>query len=158
MHSPSQPILSWIETQRSRMLQRVVDWANINSYSLNTAGLAKVSEAVVREFSSLGGEIRRLELSPAVRIGPRAQTIHLPLGQAIAITKRSMAPLRVLLNIHLDTVYPTDSPFQSVLEEAGVLHGPGVADAKGGLAVMLTALEALERSPDAERIGWRVLI
>jgi glutamate carboxypeptidase len=158
MPSPSQPILSWIETQRSRMLGRVVDWANINSYSLNTAGLAKVGEAVLRDFSGLGGEIRRLELSPAVRIGPRAQTIHLPLGQAIAITKRSMAPLRVLLNIHLDTVYPTDSPFQSVLEEAGVLHGPGVADAKGGLAVMLTALEALERSPDAERIGWRVLL
>ena len=93
-----------------------------------------------------------------MRIGSRAQTIHLPLGQAIAITKRPTAPVRVLLNIHLDTVYPPDSPFQSALEEAGILRGPGVADAKGGLAVMLTALEALERSPDAERIGWRVLL
>jgi glutamate carboxypeptidase len=62
------------------------------------------------------------------------------------------------LNIHLDTVYPPDSPFQSAREEAGVLRGPGVADAKGGLAVMLTALEALERSPDAEGIGWRVVL
>ncbi len=140
------------------MLGRVADWANINSYSLNTAGLAKVTEAVVKEFSGLGGEIRRHDLSPAVRVGPRAQAIHLPLGQAITITRRPKAPVRVLLNIHLDTVYPPDSPFQSAREEAGVLRGPGVADAKGGLAVMLTALEALERSPDAERVGWRVLL
>ena len=84
--------------------------------------------------------------------------MHLPLGQAIAITKRPKAPLRILLNIHLDTVYPPDSSFQAVREEVGTLHGPGVADAKGGLAVMLTALEALERSPNAERIGWRVLL
>jgi glutamate carboxypeptidase len=140
------------------MLGRVVDWANINSYSLNTTGVAKLGEAVVKEFSVLGGEVRRHELSPAVRIGFRAQTIHLPLSQAIVISKRPTAPVRILFNIHLDTVYPPDSPFQSAREEAGVLRGPGVADAKGGLAVMLTALEALERSPDAEGIGWRVVL
>jgi glutamate carboxypeptidase len=158
MHSAIEPILSWIETQRAPMLQRVLDWANINSYSLNTAGLAKLSDAVVKEFSGLGGMILRHELSPAGIVGSRAQAIHLPLGQAITITKRPGAPVQVCLNIHLDTVYPPDSAFQSAREESGVIRGPGVADAKGGLAVMLTALEALERSPNAERVGWQVLL
>jgi glutamate carboxypeptidase len=38
------------------------------------------------------------------------------------------------------------------------MNGPGVADLKGGLVVMLTALQALERSPFAPGIGWEVLI
>jgi len=158
MRSSAQPILSWIVTQRARMLQRVVDWANINSYSLNTEGVAKFGEAAVREFSGLEADVRRQELSPAERIGPRGQIIQLPLAQAIVIGKRPKAPVQVLLNIHLDTVYPPDSSFQSAWEENGVLRGPGVADAKGGLAVMLTALEALERSELAEGIGWRVVL
>jgi glutamate carboxypeptidase len=140
------------------MLQRVTSWSYVNSYSLNTPGLAKLADLVVTEFKSLSGEINRHDLPPARRIGPRAQTLELPLGQAITIAKRPKASIRVLLNIHLDTVYPPDSPFQSTHEEAGKLIGPGVADAKGGLAVMLTALEALERSAAAARIGWTVVL
>jgi glutamate carboxypeptidase len=39
-----------------------------------------------------------------------------------------------------------------------VLRGPGVADMKGGLAVMLAALKAIEGTRLAERIGYEVLI
>jgi glutamate carboxypeptidase len=158
MHASVRPILSWIETQRARMIQRVSDWANINTYSLNSAGVEKLGQTVVQEFSGLGGAIRRHDLPPATRLGDRAQTIHLPLAPAITIARRPSAPIQVLLNIHLDTVYPPDSPFQSAWQEGDMLRGPGVADAKGGLAVMLTALEAFERCPDAQRIGWRVLL
>jgi glutamate carboxypeptidase len=38
------------------------------------------------------------------------------------------------------------------------LSGPGVADAKGGLVVMLTALRALERSSVASKLGWEVAL
>ncbi|MGD0389205.1 MAG: hydrolase [Tepidisphaeraceae bacterium] len=151
-------ILAWIATQRPKMLRRVIDWSNVNSYSYNVAGLEKLGQIVEREFSVLGGVIQWHDLSPAVLIDGRAQPISKPLGRAMTITKRPGAKLRILLNIHLDTVYPPDSPFQSAGEEAGNVRGPGVADAKGGLAVMLTALEALERSGTAEGIGWQVLI
>ena len=52
-----------------------------------------------------------------------------------------------------------DSSFQSLrwLDD-GVLNGPGTADMKGGISVILAALNAVEASPLRERIGYDVLI
>ena len=62
---------------------------------------------------------------------------------------RPEAPLQLLLTGHMDTVFGADHPFQALhwLED-GVLGGPGVADMKGGIAVMLAALKAVEASRD----------
>src|SRR3989304_2280040 len=85
--------------------------------------------------------------------------IRKPLGNALSIRKRSTAPLRIFLGAHMDTVYPADHPFQKAVRvDQNTLRGPGVADSKGGLVVMLKALEALERSPYAQSVGWEVLI
>jgi len=65
----------------------------------------------------------------------------------------------MFLGIHLDTVYPPDSPFQRVEAlDSTMLRGPGVIDAKGGLVILLTALAALERSPAAQNVGWEVVL
>ncbi len=45
-----------------------------------------------------------------------------------------------------------------VLEDGVVLNGPGVADMKGGIAVMLAALKAVEKSPAPDRFGSVVVI
>ncbi len=157
--SPHQPALDWIATQRDRMLQRVTAWASINTYSFNTAGLAQLTDILAKDFSQLGDELKRCDLPPAESIDRRAQTIRTPLGQALSITKRPNAPLRILLNIHMDTVYPPIDPSPQITEiEDGKLRGPGVADAKGGLAVMLTALEAFEKSTPSQNLGWQVLL
>jgi glutamate carboxypeptidase len=59
----------------------------------------------------------------------------------------------------MDTVFSADHAFQTTRRlEDGVLNGPGVADMKGGVAVMLAALKAVERSPRADRIGYEVVI
>src|ERR1700691_4137757 len=116
INSAYRPALDWIASQRDRMLQRVTDWANINTFSSNTVGLAQLTDMLAREFSPLGGEIRRHNLSPAESIDHRAQTIRTPLGQALSVTKRPLAPLRILLNIHMDTVYPPGDSSQSVAE------------------------------------------
>jgi glutamate carboxypeptidase len=158
-HSACQAALDWIATQHNLMLQRVCDWAEINTFSSNTAGLALLTNLLVGEFSPLGGELQRHDLPPAESIDHRAQMIRTPLGQALSITKRPRAPLQILLNIHMDTVYPPGDPSQPVMEiEGGKLRGPGVADAKGGLAVMLTALEAFERFGSTDDLGWQVLV
>jgi glutamate carboxypeptidase len=59
----------------------------------------------------------------------------------------------------MDTVFGADHAFQETrwLED-GVLNGPGVADMKGGLAVMLAALKSIEKSRVAERIGYEVVV
>jgi glutamate carboxypeptidase len=158
MQTAAKQILAWISTQERRMIDRVVGWANINSFSHNAAGIAALADRVAADFSGLGAVLSRHEFAPAKSIDPRGNTIQTSLGPAISMIKRPEAPIRVLLNIHLDTVYPPDSAPRAVREESGKLIGPGVADAKGGIAVMLTALEALERSENAGRIGWQVIL
>jgi glutamate carboxypeptidase len=70
-----------------------------------------------------------------------------------------MAPVQLLFTGHMDTVFGADHAFQDTrwLED-GVLNGPGVADMKGGIAVMLAALKSVERSPHSDRIGYEVVI
>ncbi|RZJ96066.1 MAG: hydrolase, partial [Brevundimonas sp.] len=80
-------------------------------------------------------------------------------ADALKITCRPDAPLQVVLTGHYDTVFPAESGFQSVVNRAdGALNGPGIADMKGGISVLLAALEAFETHPDRERVGWTVLL
>jgi glutamate carboxypeptidase len=80
-------------------------------------------------------------------------------GRHLHLTVRPHAPVQLLLTGHMDTVFAADHAFQQTrwLED-GVLNGPGVADMKGGIAVMLAALQAIELSGAAERIGYEVVI
>jgi glutamate carboxypeptidase len=141
------------------MRQLVTDWANINSGTHNLPGLARLASRLVTDFAVLGGDLKLLDVPPEESIDSRGYVIATPLGQAISIRKRPEAANRVFLGIHYDTVYGPDHAFQQVEAiDDDTLRGPGVVDAKGGLAIMLIALEALERSELAGRIGWEVLI
>jgi glutamate carboxypeptidase len=151
--------LRWVDTQHARLCGLVWQWARINSGSYNLDGLRRCTQAVAKQFDTLGGETRWIDLPPQSVLDASDQLIDRPLGQALRITKRPHASRRVLLAIHVDTVYGSADPFQDVWQaDDNTLRGPGVVDAKGGLAIMLAALEAFERSPVAERIGWTVLI
>jgi glutamate carboxypeptidase len=152
-------VLRWVDQQRERMRGLVTEWASINSGSYHVQGLGKLSESLQHHFSGLGCESRRVALPPQQVITARGDFSELPLGAALSFRKHGDASIRVLLGIHIDTVYGPDDPFQAVEQvDDNTLRGPGVADAKGGIAVMLVALEALERSPVADRIGWEVLL
>jgi glutamate carboxypeptidase len=141
------------------MLDQVLGWAAINSGSRNLAGLERMADALVDAFAALPG-ILRLENPAAVEsvdaAGRSARTEH---GRHLHLSVRPTAPVQLLLTGHMDTVYAADHPFQeSRWLEDGVLNGPGVADMKGGLAVMLAALKAVEASPGADRLGYEVVI
>ena len=151
--------LGWIHAQAERMARLVTAWANVNSGSYHLAGLDACAAAVAEVFGRLGGELRHVDLPPHRRVDDAGRETANPLGRLIRISKRPDAAVQVLLGIHYDTVYAADDAFQTVTRvDANTLNGPGVADAKGGLVVMLTALEALERSPFAAGIGWEVFI
>jgi glutamate carboxypeptidase len=160
------PILDWIAAQDIRMRDRLIEYARINTFTNNIAGLEQFAALMKIHAAVLDGEITEHQLPPYTTIDSRGNPSSVPLGPAISIIKRPEASRRILLAIHMDTVYPPDDPAHDVtspLDDAtslldGKLTGPGVADAKGGLVVMLTALEALERSDVAKNIGWQVLI
>ena len=87
------------------------------------------------------------------------EEIALERGKHLVLSVRPDAPQRVLLTGHMDTVFPSDHPFQSIRElEPGVLNGPGLADMKGGIAVIAEALMAFESSSMAASLGYDVMI
>lgn len=111
------------------LLRRTVD---INSGTLNAAGVRAVADALAPELERLGFDVR---WSPLPAGTERA-------GHLIAERSGSRGR-RLLLIGHLDTVFEPDSPFQTFERDGDVARGPGVSDMKGGNVVMLLALEAL---------------
>ena len=157
--SPFAPALDWIVGQRDAMASRLTDWALVNTGTHNAAGLAKLLNQLVTAVVPLGGEVADVPLPPDQTVAADGSIVERPLGRVLSIRKRPGAGRRVLLVIHTDTVFGPDHPFQHVTRpDENTVIGPGVADAKGGLAVLLTALEAFERSELAERLGWEVLL
>jgi glutamate carboxypeptidase len=152
-------MLSWIDSQRDAMRDRVIRWVDINSYTFNLPGLAKIGAEVEAILGGLGATTEWIDLPAAESIDSRGNIVQQPLGRALRAVKRRDAKRQIFLGIHLDTVYPPDQPFQRAESiDSNTLRGPGVIDAKGGVVVMLAALEAFERSEMAEHIGWEVLL
>lgn len=157
--TPYQPHLDWIATQAQHMLHLTDSWSRINSGSYHTQGLARMHKALWDNFHWLEGEMEAIDLPPLTAINSHGEEVAIPMGQALRVCKHREAQLQVLLSGHMDTVFAADHPFQEprYLDE-NTLNGPGVADLKGGLVVMLKALEALERSEWAGKLGWEVVI
>jgi glutamate carboxypeptidase len=141
------------------MLSQVETWARVNSGSRNLDGLAHMGCALADAFAALAGRIALEDPAPAETVGADGSVGPLLHGRNLHLVVRPAAPVQILLTGHMDTVYGADHPFQR-LEWLGsrVLRGPGVADMKGGLAVMLAALKAVEASPLAPRLGYEVVI
>ncbi len=153
------PYLNWIDTQGDILLQRIKKWVSFNSFSFNLEGLSQLLHHLQQDFACLQGTSEQIALSPLKKLTPQGTVEWQHLGHALRIRKRPQAPLQVLLGGHYDTVYPSHSSFQNMEEQQNdIWIGPGVTDMKGGLAILLTALEALERSPFASQIGWEVLL
>src|SRR6185369_2946022 len=141
------------------MLDQVLSWAAINSGSRNLGGLERMADVLVDAFAALPGLLRLENPAEVKAVDASGRSVGVKHGRHLHLTVRPTAPVQLLLTGHMDTVYGLDHPFQQTkwLED-GVLGGPGVADMKGGLAVMLAALKAVERSPSADRVGYEVVI
>jgi glutamate carboxypeptidase len=141
------------------MLDQVLAWAAVNSGSRNLAGLERMAELLADAFAALPGVLRLENAAPVETIDAAGRTKQIKHGRHLHLTVRPTAPVQLLLTGHMDTVFAADHPFQETrFLEDGVLNGPGVADMKGGLAVMLSALKSVERSRAADRIGYEVVI
>jgi glutamate carboxypeptidase len=117
-----------------------------------------MAEALTETYAALG-PVEAVPIGPSQRVTAAGAVEAVAHPPALRIKVRPEAPLQVALTGHFDTVFPASHPFQTpVLRSDGVLHGPGVADMKGGLVVMAEALSALETLPFKDRIGFEVLL
>ncbi len=145
--------------QGEEMLDRVWAWARVNSGSRHLTGLERMAGLLADAFSALPGDIQMVPPEPVEAMAPDGTLLSQPHGANLHLVVRPDAPVQILLTGHMDTVFGEDHPFQDVFwREEGVLGGPGVADMKGGLSVMLSALSAIESSPAAKRIGYEVVV
>jgi glutamate carboxypeptidase len=141
------------------MLDQVLGWAAVNSGSRNLGGLERMADLLADAFAALPGVLRLEQPQHVQAVDAAGKTIQLKHGRHLHLTVRPTAPVQLLFTGHMDTVFGPDHAFQETrwLED-GVLNGPGVADMKGGLSVMLSALKAVERSAGADRLGYEVVI
>ncbi|MGI8610903.1 MAG: M20/M25/M40 family metallo-hydrolase, partial [Sphingomicrobium sp.] len=141
------------------MLGQVEAWAAVNSGSRNLAGLATMAGLLADAFSALPGELSLVEPAPVEAVNRAGKTVAIDHGRNIHLKVRPGAPVQLLFTGHMDTVFDVDHPFQSTswLED-GVLGGPGVADMKGGIAVMLAALKAVEEGGAALNLGYEIIL
>ncbi len=141
------------------MLAQVEAWAAVNSGTGNLGGLRCVAGMLADGFAALPGDVRLVAPDPAETVTPAGVIETITRGHHLHLRIRPDAPVQLLLTGHMDTVFGVDHPFQALSwREEGILNGPGTADMKGGIAVMLAALSAVEASPLRDRIGYDVLI
>ena len=113
------------------LLERLV---NINSGTMNFAGVRQVAEALRIELEAVGFRVRWVSGAAFGRAG------HL-------IAERDGSGPRMLLIGHLDTVFEPTSPFQKYEKISDTTaRGPGVIDMKGGDVIMVQAFKTLRKA------------
>jgi len=141
------------------MLDQVLAWSAVNSGSRNLGGLERMAELLADAFSALPGVLRLENPALVAAVDHAGRTLNVQHGRHLHLNVRPTAPVQMLFTGHMDTVFGENHAFQDTRwRDDNVLNGPGVADMKGGLAVMLAALKALEASPGADRLGYEVVI
>jgi glutamate carboxypeptidase len=144
----------------AQMLANVEQWCAINTGTRNLSGLAEQAALLADAFAALPGDVRLAQPAPVEAIAADGRAVQIEHGAHLLISVRPYAPRRYLLTGHMDTVYPADHPFQTLTWlDQETLGGPGTADMKGGIAVILAALKAFENdSLVSPYVGYDVLI
>jgi glutamate carboxypeptidase len=114
---------------RSAFVRDLQDLVNIDSGTDDADGLARIGQLLAQRLKDLGASVERLPASPSA--GPVVRGTFAGVGSA-----------SIMLMVHFDTVFSKGEaakrPFKVVGNKA---FGPGVADAKGGVAMILHALQ-----------------
>lgn len=130
-------LLDAARAQESAVVASLKEMVLIESGSADAAGLAKMADWTEARLKALGAQTERIRATT----GP---------GTLVKGTFSGSGTKKLMLIAHMDTVYPTGIlATQPIREEGGRLYGPGIADDKGGIAVILHSLAILQRA------GWR---
>ncbi len=136
-HAADDKLLAAARAAEPALIESLKEMVLIESGSSDAAGLKAMADYTEGRLRALGAKTERLPNGS----GP---------GEMIKGSFSGSGKLRVMLIAHIDTVYAkgilATEPYR---QDGNKLYGPGIADDKGGVAVILHALAILR---DA---GWR---
>ncbi len=136
-------ILSLTDKEAEDQAEFLIELCNQNSYTFNKKGADRVSALIVDKLKGIFLICQKVEQNET--------------GDHHILKRRDKEKAIYLLG-HVDTVFPQDHPFQSCRREGEWLCGPGTADMKGGLAVMIYALRTLARTGALEDLNVAMII
>jgi glutamate carboxypeptidase len=152
-------LLNRIHAGQEAMIEQMMGWSAINSGSFHAAGLGHMCGALQSRLAALPGQIAREAATAVHTIDAAGRDVPVLYSDNLHMIVRPHAPLQIMLAGHMDTVFGADHAFQTpIWRDSQSINGPGTADMKGGLTVMIAALEALEASPWADKIGYQIVI
>ena len=135
--APDAKLLAAATAEQPALVDTLKAMVSIESGSADGIGLARMASLVDDRLKALGFATERRK-SP---VGAGADTV--------VATMTGRGTKKLMLQGHMDTVYrPGVLQDQPIKLDGNRLYGPGIADDKGGLAVILHALKILK---DA---GW----
>ncbi|EHP41588.1 glutamate carboxypeptidase [Cupriavidus basilensis OR16] len=138
-HAADAQLLAAARTAEPSVIQSLKEMVSIESGSANAAGLAQMATYTEGRLATLGARTERI----AVTKGP---------GIMVKGTLTGTGKRRIMLIAHMDTVYPANTlATQPIKQDGNRLYGPGIADDKGGIAVILHALAILQAAPELGR-------
>ncbi|MFM7806465.1 MAG: M20/M25/M40 family metallo-hydrolase, partial [Planctomycetota bacterium] len=146
-----------IARAQHEMVTRLADAVAVPTGGGHRAGLDRLRASIAARLAALGAEIEEVPVQGRPAWVDPSGTVDAMAPTLVARRTRGRDGARLLLSGHLDTVHDPAGAFQRLEPRGdGAMTGPGCADMKGGLEVMLTALEALEAEGVA--VAWTVLL
>lgn len=145
----------WLQFRRDSMTRDLGALVSIPTGWSHQPGVETLQRWFARRFQALGATIERIECETVPGWLSRTGSPWRP--PPLMIARRARSGRRVLLCGHADTVHPVEGAFKALtLADDGTATGPGCVDMKGGLVVMLAALEAAEAASCAP--AWTVIL
>ncbi len=141
--APLEPVHSLVQKEKPAVIDTLRELVGIESGSRDRGGLDRLSELLRARLAALGGKVEFVEPgADAVKLFDTPEKI----GRTVVARFAGTGRKNVMLLAHMDTVYARGTlakrPFRI---EGSRAYGPGVADDKGGIAVVLHALAVLSK-------------
>jgi glutamate carboxypeptidase len=131
--APSKPLLAAATAEAPRVTATLEQLVNIETGSTDAEGMAAMGAYLETLFRALGATVERIKPKGSAK------------GDIIVATLKGTGKSNLLLIGHMDTVYLRGALAKAPFHVAdGKAYGPGIADDKGGLAVILHALPLLK--------------
>jgi len=148
----------WLSARADEMLARTIEWSRSNTGSWNTQALKGFAPVLADAFSKLDANVELEPSRPFETVDDKGGTVEISTGPILRVEARARAPVQVVMSGHYDTVFPPGT-FEDITDLGdGRVNGPGLADMKGGLVVMLEALMAFEAGPLKNQVGYKIVV